>query len=456
MIIRNLLYILQSENYNLRRFLSFVFRHYNWWSLQDRQKIDWTAKAKLIYFLSLVFLLALIIYLYLLWQFWALLVLPIIYILLPLIISFVSWIIIPLDLLLKKRVIEKAKSILKECANLKVIGITGSYGKTSAKEILEVILSAKFKTIKTSDNINTDLGISQFIISHKAQLMNSDFFIVEMGAYQKGDIKTICDLVSPDYSILTGINSSHLERFGSLENTISAKFELATETKNLSILNFNDVNIKNNYTKFKIKEVLGLDDSTISTFNILPNFSGLSFVFDGYEFKTKLLAKHNISLIILALSLAKKFGISNEEAGRAIANLDYVAHRLQPIFNNSSQVLVIDDSYNGNLQGIISGLEVLNRAEGRKLVVTPGLVELGIETENVHRQIAHLYVDNKIDLVIIIQNSSTKYIIDEFKKLGFSNYKVYISTQSAHNSLKEILRAGDTIIFQNDWPDNYK
>jgi len=456
MIIKNLIYILQSEAYNLRRFLSFVYSNYQWWCLEQRQQIDWTMKARLIYFLSLFFLSLLIIVLFLTWHFSSLLLWPVIYISLPLIIVVLSLLVWPFDYLIKFLLINKARRLLKEYTKLQIIGITGSYGKTSTKEILFTILSSKFKVVKTPDNINTDLGISQYIIGNKQQLAAADFFIVEMGAYQRGDITKICDLVSPDYSILTGINDSHLERFGSLDNTILTKFELAEHTKKLSVLNFNDANVKNNYTRFSILELIGLDSSMVSNLEILPDFTGLSFTFEACHFTTKLLAQHNIDLIILSLTLAKKLGITSEEAVKSVASLDHAQHRLQPIFNNISQVLVIDDSYNGNFQGFISGLEVLSRTSGRKLVITPGLVELGKNTESRHRQIAKLYIANKIDLVLLIKNSSTKFIIDEFKKSGFTNFQVYMSTQEAHNSLKDILRAGDTIIFQNDWPDNYK
>ena len=456
MIIRNLIYILQSESYDLRRFLFFVYRNYRWWNLEQRQKIDWTLKAKLTYVINLIFVILLIIISFLNWHFWSLFLLPIIYILLPVIISVLSWIVQPIDYLMKSLLIKRASKILKKYSNLQAIGITGSYGKTSAKEILLTVLSSKFKVIATPDNINTDLGISKYITKNKAVLAEADFFIVEMGAYKRGDISKICNLVSPDYSILTGINESHLERFGSLDNTIAAKFELAEHTKKLSVLNFNDKNVKSNYHRFSIVEPIGLDNSIALNIIVLPNFTGLSFIFDSQQFTTRLLAKHNIDLIILVLTLAKRLGINIQDAVLPIANLKHINHRLEPIFNSLSQVLVIDDSYNGNFQGFVSGLEVLNRAAGRKLIITPGLVELGESTESCHRQIANLYIEYKIDLILLIKNSSTKFIIDEFKKRDFTNYTVYLSTQEAHNSLKDVLKAGDTIIFQNDWPDNYK
>ncbi|MHB8904122.1 MAG: Mur ligase family protein, partial [Patescibacteria group bacterium] len=337
-----------------------------------------------------------------------------------------------------------------------VIGITGSYGKTSLKEILAIVLGSSLKIINTPNNINTDLGIAYFIISHQREIAEANYFIVEMGAYQIGDINKVCDLVNPQYSLLTGINESHLERFGGLQNTIKAKFELAQRTTKKVILNFTDKNIKDNYNLFKLPDFVGVDYSLVGEINILSNFSGLSFEYDGKIFSTKLLAKHNIILIVMALVLAKELGADLNKASVSLSLAPVIKNRLEPIYNAASKLMIIDDSYNGNFDGFVSGLEVLERAPGRRLVITPGLVELGEKKEERHREIARLYAAKKIDLVLLIKNSATNYIIDEFKKIDFSNYKVYSDAISAHKDLVSVLRAGDTIIFQNDWPDNYK
>nr|MCU0680593.1 Mur ligase family protein [Planctomycetota bacterium] len=280
-------------------------------------------------------------------------------------------------------------------------------------------------------------------------------FIVEMGAYQRGDIKTICDLVKPNYSILTGINEAHLERFGNLQNTIKAKYELAEATSDLALLNFSDKNIKENVGFFKIKKYQGVSSELVSDIKIKENFLGLEFTYRQQKFSTVLLAKHNIDLIILSVELALSLGLDLPTIAEGVSKVEVVEHRLQPIFNPYTKVVVIDDSYNGNYAGFLSGLEVLSRASGRKIVLTPGLVELGKESEKIHRQLAHVYAEQKIDQVLLIKNSATIYIKEEFDKIGFKNYFLYNSTLEAHNNLKEILKTGDTIIFQNDWPDNY-
>ncbi|HZJ40821.1 MAG TPA: UDP-N-acetylmuramoyl-tripeptide--D-alanyl-D-alanine ligase [Candidatus Saccharimonadales bacterium] len=454
-IIRGLVYILQKESYDVRRFLAFVYSDWHWWSFEKRQQIDWTQKARAIYYFLLALVICLIALAVAWFKIWALIFLIAIVTALPLLTVLVLWLLWPLDYFLKIRVLKKAKQILAKI-NTPVIGITGSYGKTSLKEILAVVLESGFKIIKTPNNVNTDLGIAYFIISHQTEITAADFFIVEMGAYQIGDIANICNLVGPAYSFLTGINESHLERFGSLENTIKAKFELAERTAKKVILNFTDKKVKDNYQRFKLANFQGIDYSAVSEIEILSNFSGLSFKYDELTFSTRLLAKHNIILMAMALNLAKELGLDLNKAQAAIAAMPIIKNRLEPIWNAASRLMVLDDSYNGNFDGFVSGLEVLERADGRRLVITPGLVELGNKKEERHREIARLYASKKIDLVLLIKNSATAYIADEFQKIGFVNYQEYPDTISAHQDLTNILHAGDTIIFQNDWPDNYK
>jgi UDP-N-acetylmuramoyl-tripeptide--D-alanyl-D-alanine ligase len=454
-IVRSLIYILQREDYSPKRFLSFVYSDWRWWSFEKRQAIDWTKKAGAIYYslcLLLVILIGLAIFF---WHFSALFLIIILIPLLPILTLIVLFLFSPIDYFLKKRLLTKARQILIE-TKTPVIGITGSYGKTSLKEILATVLISSFKIIKTPNNINTDLGIAYFIINHQPEIAQADYFIVEMGAYQIGDIAKICSLVSPQYSLLTGINESHLERFGGIQNTIKAKFELAERTTKKVILNFTDKNIKDNYSHFKLIDFIGIDQRAFSDPIILDNFSGLSFSYEGQIFTTRLLAKHNIVLITMALALAKELGVDLKKTIKPLAEAPYLKNRLEPIYNPASKLMIIDDSYNGNFDGFVSGLEVLDRAPGRRLVITPGLVELGDKKEERHREIAHIYANKKIDLVLLIKNSATNYIIDEFKKIDFLNYKVYSDAISAHQDLGAVLKEGDTIIFQNDWPDNYK
>lgn len=456
MIIRNLIYILQAELYDGRKFLQFVYSHFWWWKLEKRAHLVWTKKARLIYVLTVLMLLAIFFLSMGLFSAFGLLSVVILIPLAPIVISIALWIVEPIDHFLKRRLFKKAQKFLRENRkNLTVIGITGSYGKTSTREILSSILKEKFRVIKLSENINTDIGIADFILKNRKQFRENEIFIVEMGAYKRGEIKKLCELVSPDYAILTGINESHLERFGSLENIISAKFELPEASKKTAALNFDDENVLQNYARFKPKDFQGVSKNDVRNIRVLDNFSGLEFELDGVKFRTKLIAPHNITLILLAARVAQKLGMTMLEISRGVGKIEYVPHRLEPIYNEMTKVWVIDDSYNGNYAGIVSGIEVLKRVPGRKIVLTPGLVELGEKSTEMHIKIGHLYADSGVDLVLLIKSPNSGYITKGLEEKGFKNYKVYESSQAAHADLSNVVKSGDTIIFQNDLPDNY-
>ena len=454
MLIRNLLYILQSENYNYLRFLKFVYTHYQWWNLEKRQKIKWTAKTFLLYFLILAILLILLISAFICLGIYGLIIFLLISILmLPFVVCLALGIIFPIDVFMKKIISEKAKKILKEkrSKGLTVIGITGSFGKTSTKEILYSILREKFEVIKTPGNVNTETGVANFIIKN---LSNEKIFIVEMGADKAGDIKDLCNLIEPDYSILTGIGFSHLERFANHSILIKEKFILPERTKKISVLNADNEIIVKHKDKFKISNSVYVSKSLASNIKIKENFQGLEFTYEDLNLETQLLGLHNVMLIIMCIRIAREFGVSDEEIKNGLKKLKPATHRLEPIYNNVSNIWVIDDSYNGNFDGIKSGIEVLSGAKGRKVVITPGIVELGEQAKLIHNEIGRLYAKN-VDLVLLIKNPNSNFIIEGMKEEGFQNYMVYASTEAAHSDLKNVLKGGDAVIFQNDLTDNY-
>ncbi|MFA5993919.1 MAG: UDP-N-acetylmuramoyl-tripeptide--D-alanyl-D-alanine ligase [Parcubacteria group bacterium] len=453
MILKNLIYILQSENYSFKRFLKFAYTHLKWWGLENRQKIVWTRKALAIWVISLLIFCFVIVLFFITFNILGLLVIPFLIVLLPIIIGIALYAIMPLDIALKQQRIASATKIVSASSTM-VIGVTGSYGKTSTKEILATILEQKFRVIKTPENINTDLGIAEFIINNKDEFRDDGIFIVEMGAHKMGELAKICRMICPSYSILTGINESHLERFGNLENIINGKFELPKNTKDLALLNFDDENINKNYSKFNLKNCAGTSKQEASNVKIKENFKGLEFEWEGRKFETSLLAEHNIALILLCARIAKELAMSLDDIYIGVKKIQPVMHRLQPIYNSNTDIMIIDDSYNGNFNGIKSGIAVINKATGRKVVLTPGLVELGSEMQDVHIKIGELYASS-IDLVLLIENKMTHCIIKGLEKNKFVNYKVYKTTQAAHNDLKNVLKRGDAIVFQNDLTDNY-
>ncbi len=432
--------ILQLENYNLRRYWRALGHQY-FPPQRLRQKLVWTAKLKTVAGCATFSSIAISIIIgWVAYPWIGFFVAFASAVCAPVFLTAAVIILMPLDAFLKRRVIAAARAKLIQFPRLTIIGITGSYGKTTMKEILAAILSERYAVLKTPDNINTPVGIARLIIEKLTP--HIQIFIVEMGAYRRGDIATLCALTPPDISILTGINEAHLERFGNIENTIAAKFEIAQNTQKNSviILNEDDGLIVKNY-----KNNVG-NRKTI----FYSSFAGIPVP------KTKLLGDYALGALRGAMMVAEKLGVTPEQSAHAIAALTPLPHRLQPLITKQG-VLIIDDSYNGNPAGVTEAIRVLSRFKNRrKIYVTPGLVETGKQNQAVHQKIGE-QLSVVADLVILIKNSATIHIAEGLRAAQFKNENIiwFKSALEAHAALAGILHSGDVILFQNDWPDNY-
>ena len=461
MIIQNLLYIYQLEHYDKKRFLSFVYTHPNWFGLRKRATLDWTHRIGLIFAVCITLILLPAMILYFLTKFSTVLIFLVCCIaLLPVLIVIADTTIAPLIILKKNNIVLLAKKVIQESKRKKLVtvGITGSFGKTSLKHISLSILKEKYTVFSFPGNINTDIGVAQYILKHKKEIMEADVLIAEMGAHRKGDIKKLCTVVEPDYSLTTAIGECHLERFGSFMNIVTAKFELANATKKKAFLNMDDTNIAK-YAPTKIRQPATIGEvrcsEAISAIKPLEDFAGIAFQYQDTSFTTKLVGAYVTDLAALAFTLAQELGMSIGEIQQGFEKVDYMPHRLQIMHNEAENRIVIDDSYNGNYDGFLAGLEVLKRAKGRKVVLTPGIVELGAKrSEQVHTTLAQDYATN-VDLLLLVKNKNTEYIVRALRKIGYNAFKVYDTTQEAHNDLANVLENGDTILFQNDITDNY-
>ena len=284
-----------------------------------------------------------------------------------------------------------AKNKLKSMQSLKVVGITGSYGKTSSKNILNDILNVKFNSLATPKSINTFNGL-MIIINNKLSKFD-EVFIAEMGAYVKGEIKGLCKLVNPKYGIITSIGTAHLETFGSEQNIIDGKMELIEHlpSDGVGVLNKDDEKQRN----YKIKKKdhckvlwIGIDSDKVDVraSNIKCSYKGTSFDVwfkdkeKSYSFETKLLGKHNVYNILSAIALGYEFGITIKELQQAVKKVHPVEHRLE--IKKFPKFYQIDDAYNSNPVGAKGALDVLNLMNGLKVVVTPGMIELGEKKKN--------------------------------------------------------------------------
>ncbi len=461
------LYFLQLETYQLKRYLKVYFKK-AFVLEKSRQKLVWTKKLISIFFISLLISLGVI---YLGYKNFAVLGLVVFglfsLLVFPFTICLSVIILLPVDILIKNYIIYKAKNKIKKLKHLKIIGITGSYGKTSFKEILSTILSVKFRLVFTPENKNTPLGISNVIFKNINE--ETEIFVAEMSAWQVGDIKTLCRIAPPDIAILTGINESHLERFKTIENTIKTKFEIVKYSKPeaLVVLNADNNLILENYKKYAgDKKIIFYGKENTE----LLNYKIKKVVFDEERFKQKvtieienkslwfeipLLGDYAVATVIGAILVAKHLGLTDNEVKLGLSLIKPISHRLEPI--RKENFLVIDDSYNGNPAGAKAAIEVLAKFKNkRKIYVTPGLVEMGNQTQKVHQEIGNLLAP-VADLVILIKNSVTNFIIEGLLEKGFNKEKILIFNNpfELQEKIKDIIQPNDVILFQNDWPDNY-
>lgn len=379
----------------------------------------------------------------------------------PYILFFASLIIAPFEALVKNHYVKIATQKLKRSDVIK-IGITGSYGKTSVKEILKSILSQKYRVLATPASYNTPLGIA---LAVKRLDSTHDIFIAEMGARNVGDIRETATIVKPDIGVLTGVNSQHLESFGSIEKTIATKYELFENLADggkgfFSSDNENSVALYKKFGGEKYLAGLGDEDNFVTAKDVETDMRGTTFTLcvkgeEPVRCSTVLLGKHSIKNICLASCVCYKVGMTAEEIALGINRIQSVGHRLELVPNNKD-IVVIDDSYNANEDGISASMEVLDLFEGRKIVVTPGLVELG-KNENLANFELGKTLAKHADVVFIVGTHNAEILLGGLLEGGMKKENVRFASSSnrGNKELNQMLEKGDVVLFENDLPDNY-
>ena len=379
--------------------------------------------------------------------------------------SFLIW---PLEQIINNAYLRDARKRIKTLQP-RIVGITGSYGKTSTKYILHQILSQKYNTLMTPDSYNTPMGICKVIRGDL--LPEHEIFIVEMGAYKRGDIRDLCRLAPPEIGILTAVGPVHLERFKTIENTTRAKYELieALPQNGLAVINA-DNEICSNLAETTdtvpvVQYSIEAGNSVrLSAKNIIQNEKGLTFtVIDEeagtVEISTRLLGKHSVSNMLAAIGVAVHCGMTLTEIQSAVSTLEPVPHRLQ-LMKGAAGVTIIDDSFNSNPEGAKAALEVLtdflSEKQGQKVLVTPGMVELGEREYDENRHFGS-EAAKVCDHIILVGRIRTAPILEGLKKENYPDQKISIvnNLDEAQQQLQTRLKPGDVVLFENDLPDNY-
>ena len=383
-------------------------------------------------------------------------------VLLPIFVLLSYYITYPFDALSKRHYVKKATLALINRPDLIKIGITGSYGKTSVKNILAAFLSEKYEVCASPYSFNTPLGISKTISENLKD--HHQVLICEMGARYQGDIKELCDIVRPDIGILTGLGNQHLATFKTLEALENTKFELAEGISDNGVMFFNceKRNMQKLADRCKTKKYvtgLYLKDPTLSIENLKTTSSGSEFdlVSNGKSVhaRTLLLGEHNVSNILLCAKVAQHLGLTIEQIAHAISKLTPVSHRLA-LLPSANSLIVIDDAYNGSEDGANAALKVISAFEGKKFIITPGLVELGREQFNINFEFGR-NMAGVADYVIITGITNYDALSSGLAFAGFNESHILRagSIKQAVDVMNTYSSAGDVVLFENDLPDNY-
>lgn len=374
----------------------------------------------------------------------------------PIIANFINK---PVEKGINNHYINDAKRIINELPNLTVIGITGSYGKTSTKFYLNKLLSAKYNVLMTPESYNTTMGVVKTV--RGSLNATYEYFICEMGAKGVGEIKEICDIVHPRHSMITSIGEQHLETFKSVENIIKTKFEIADcISDGLVFLNYDNDFIREHKTDKNIVSY-GFDSSyEYYGDNIRVTAKGTSFTVhhgeESADFSTKLIGAHNVQNIVGAIAVANKMGVSLEELKMPVRHLEAVPHRMQILDKGNS--VIIDDAFNSNPAGAKAALDTLGLIEGFKILVSPGMVELGEKEYELNKAFGK-QAAGVCDFVIAVGEKQAVPILDGLKEAGYPEEKIFTA-----KNLNEALAKCDTlktggakkiILLENDLPDNY-
>lgn len=380
-------------------------------------------------------------------------------------------ILVPLSNLINKPVekavqnwyINDAKRILSECPTLHKVGITGSYGKTSMKFYLDELLNSQYNTLKTPESFNTPMGVT--ITIRRDLKPTHEYFICEMGARRIHEIKELCGIADPHDGIITSVGPQHLETFGSIENVVNTKFELADHVKAKGgkiYLNGDNELIRKKAPEYPNAVLYGLQEGNhYRATDISVSDRGTEFTVtapDGEtkRFSMKLLGEHNVQNVLGAIAYAHGTGISLDKLTLPIKRIAAVPHRLQ-LLDKGGNMTFIDDAYNSNPSGCRAALNVLGLFDACRILVTPGMVELGAKQEELNFEFGQ-DAAKACDHIVLVGKNQTVPIYNGIRDAGYDMDNVFVA-DSLNEALAHV-NAYQTdkkkiVLLENDLPDNY-
>lgn len=462
-----LVYMLQSVEYRPGLYLKWFWRTRDFSRVAQRRTLDYTKPARLL-LLALclgagleVLVGAFLVYLGI-WRglsggiaFGAALIVgyPVVWahlVIIPLLLG--RWFV---SLPAEERLIHDMETVFANHKGVK-IAVAGSYGKTTMKELLATVLGEGLKVAATPANKNVSVSHARFATDLKG---DEDVLIIEYGEGSPGDVARFARLTHPTHAVITGLAPAHLDRYKTLQAAGEDIFSVAAylhgkhvyvNNESASVKPF----LKSSYKLFDVHGCLGWKVTNIATGVGGTDFR-LSKGKKTLRLNSGLIGRHQAGYLAFVAALALELGLADEQVITGIAKTAPFEHRLQPY--QLAGAWIIDDTYNGNLEGIRAGTQLLTDLEAkRKIYVTPGLVDQGEETERVHLEIGRLIAAAQPNLVVLMKNSVTDFIKKGLKDGRFKG-KLQIETDPLdfYTNLTHFVAKGDLVVMQNDWTDQY-
>jgi len=386
----------------------------------------------------------------------------------PLILMAAAWLMKPVEKMIQNGFKKQARNKLASLPGLKVIAITGSYGKTSTKFVIDAFLKERMNVCVTPGSFNTPMGICK-VINNDLDATHQ-VLILEMGARYRGNILELCRIARPDISVITNVGLAHLETFGSQDVIAYEKGTLARELKpgGILVLNGDDERVRDmaNY-RDDVKTIFTGEGGCVRAADVSVSPEGTHFMMSWHDsdgniegkekVQTPLLGFHNIQNILLGAAIAREFGIRLKTVALAASRLEPVEHRLE--LKQRNGLTIIDDAFNSNPVGAKNAVDILSSfGTGRRILITPGMIELGELEDEENRKFGEHIARADLDLVILVGKEQTKSIAEGIAGVNnesAESVRIVKSLFEANDILQQYARPGDVVLYENDLPDTY-
>ena len=379
---------------------------------------------------------------------------------LPLVVALAGLLAWPIEKAISELYFRDARRKLLSIPGLIRIGITGSYGKTSTKFLLRDILSVKYSVLATPSSFNTTMGVTRVI---REQLTGShQVFIAEMGARHVGDIRELVELVRPTMGLITSVGPQHLDTFGTIERVRDTKYELidGLPQDGTAIFARDGAICEELYARCPLEKKY-MPGDLIAASDVEVGPWGSRFTLEDTQTgekvacQTRLLGEHAIANLLLCCTAARCLGLTLEEIAQGVARCQPVEHRLQ-LLDGGAGVTIIDDAFNANPVGAKAALRVLGGFPGRRIIITPGMVELGGEEDAFNAAFGE-QMAACVDEAILVGRRHVQPIVNGLLRAHFPQEHIHVvgSLEESTKVLHGMMKPGDVVLYENDLPDNY-